>query len=499
MGDALDKISGEFKVRKEKLRKLQEENKDPFHITKFEFDYSSEYILKNFEKLEGKNVSLAGRIMSKRVMGNICFAHIQDFCGTLQCYIKKDSMDAENFRQFKKFDVGDIIGVHGEVCKTQAGEKSIKTSSIVLLAKALRPFPEKFHGLQDTDIRYRQRYIDLIVNEDVKKTFILRSKIITSIRSFLTNEGFLEVETPILSNKASGAFARPFQTHHNALDMDMVLRIALELHLKRLIIGGFEKVYEIGRVFRNEGVDTKHNPEFTLLELYKAYTDIEGMMDITERMIKNVYSSIFKDGELIYGDINISKPFAKITMIDAVNKYSGVNFNSINSLEQARAAAKENGIKFEDRHKIGDILNLFFEEYVEKNLRQPTFVTEYPIEISPLAKKCKHNPNFTERFELFIAGRELANAFSELNDPIDQRERFKEQAKLKQMGQEEICEIDEDFLTALEYGMPPTGGMGIGIDRIVMLLTNSNSIRDVILFPTLKSQNTSSTPNGSQK
>lgn len=486
MEDELNKVYGEVEVRKQKLLKLQEENKDPFAVTKFEVDYNSEYILKNFEKLEGKNVSLAGRIMSKRVMGNICFAHIQDFFGVLQCYIKKDSMDAENFKQFKKFDVGDIIGVYGEVCKTQSGEKSIKTSNIVLLAKSLRPFPEKFHGLQDTDIRYRQRYIDLVVNEEVKKTFVLRSKIINSIRLFLADEGFLEVETPILSSKASGAFARPFHTHHNALSMDMVLRIALELHLKRLIIGGFEKVYEIGRVFRNEGVDTKHNPEFTLLELYKAYTDIEGMMDITERMIKTVYRSIFKNGELIYGDININAPFAKITMVDAVNKYSGVNFNNITSLEQARSAAKERDITFEDRHKVGDILNLFFEEYVEKNLRQPTFVMEYPIEISPLAKKCKHNPNFTERFELFIAGRELANAFSELNDPIDQRERFKEQAKLKQMGQEEICDIDEDFLTALEYGMPPTGGMGMGIDRIVMLLTNSNSIRDVILFPTMK-------------
>ena len=481
-------VKDEFFVRKEKLKVLQEMNKDPFMNTKFDVSCNSKYILENFEEVKDKNHSIAGRIISKRVMGNICFAHLQDFYGSLQCYIKKDFMQEENFKEFKKFDVGDIIGVYGVICKTNAGEISIKTSKIVLLSKALRPLPEKFHGLQNTDLRYRQRYLDLIINKNVKDVFLMRSKILLEVRRFLDEENFVEVETPILSTQASGAFAKPFLTHHNSLDMEMVLRIALELHLKRLIVGGFERVFEIGRVFRNEGIDTKHNPEFTLLELYQAYTDVEGMMDITERMIKTVAKRVLNSNKIVYGDlkINLEDAFEKITMKEAVLKYSGVDFEKISSLESARSIAKEKGVEFNERHKIGDILNLFFEKYVEKNLIKPTFVLEYPVEISPLAKRCKQNLNFTERFELFIDGKEFANAFSELNDPIDQRERFQEQAKLKQMGDEEACEVDEDFLTALEYGMPPTGGMGIGIDRLVMLITNSESIRDVILFPTMR-------------
>ncbi len=481
-------VKDEFFVRKEKLKVLQEMNKDPFMNTKFDVSCNSKYILENFEEVKDKNHSIAGRIISKRVMGNICFAHLQDFYGSLQCYIKKDFMQEENFKEFKKFDVGDIIGVYGVICKTNAGEISIKTSKIVLLSKALRPLPEKFHGLQNTDLRYRQRYLDLVINKNVKDVFLMRSKILLEVRRFLDEENFVEVETPILSTQASGAFAKPFLTHHNSLDMEMVLRIALELHLKRLIVGGFERVFEIGRVFRNEGIDTKHNPEFTLLELYQAYTDVEGMMDITERMIKTVAKRVLNSNEIVYGDlkINLEDAFEKITMKEAVLKYSGVDFEKISSLESARSIAKEKGVEFNERHKIGDILNLFFEKYVEKNLIKPTFVLEYPVEISPLAKRCRQNLNFTERFELFIDGKEFANAFSELNDPIDQRERFQEQAKLKQMGDEEACEVDEDFLTALEYGMPPTGGMGIGIDRLVMLITNSESIRDVILFPTMR-------------
>lgn len=489
MSNNKEKLNGEVLARKEKLKVLREKGQDPFFITKFDVSCNTKQVVDEYEKFEGKEVSLAGRIMSKRVMGNICFAHLKDFFGELQCYVKKDCMEEENFKAFKKFDVGDIIGVVGEICKTNAGEISIKTFKITLLAKALRPLPEKFHGLQDTDLRYRQRYVDLIVNKDVKETFLKRSEILLQVRKFLREEGFIEVETPILSSQASGAFARPFLTHHNSLDLEMVLRIALELHLKRLIVGGFDRVFEIGRVFRNEGIDTKHNPEFTLLELYKAYTDIIGMMDITERMVKYVARAVLKKDEIVYGDlkIDLNKPFEKATMSDLVLKYTEVDFSKIKTIEEARKSAKEKGIEFEERHKVGDILNLFFEEFVEKNLKNPTFVTTYPIEISPLAKRCRDNLNFTERFELFIDGKEFANAFSELNDPIDQRERFEEQARLKQMGDEEACEVDEDFLTALEYGMPPTGGMGIGIDRLVMLLTNSESIRDVILFPTMKS------------
>lgn len=490
MSEIKGNVKNEISTRKEKLKNLVEKGKDPFIETSFSVSSTTNEIKENFEKFEGKVVSLAGRIMSKRIMGSICFAHLKDCCGELQCYIKKDCMEEENFKEFKKLDVGDIIGVVGEICKTNAGEISIKTTKIKLLAKALRPLPEKFHGLQDRDLRYRRRYLDLIVNDEVKNIFLMRSKILLEVRRFLEKEGFIEVETPILSSKASGAFAKPFKTFHNSLKMDMVLRIALELHLKRLIVGGFEKVYEIGRVFRNEGIDTKHNPEFTLLELYQAYTDVKGMMDVTERLIKEVAIKVLKKEELDYGDlkIDLNKPFEKATMVDLVFKYSGVNFNEVEDTESAKKIAKEKGVEFEERHKKGDILNLFFEKYVEEKLIYPTFVVSYPIEISPLAKKSKENSQYTERFELFIAGKEFANAFSELNDPIDQRERFEEQARLKQMGEEETCEIDEDFLMALEYGMPPTGGMGIGIDRLVMLITNSESIRDVILFPTLREQ-----------
>lgn len=480
--------SREVQQRNEKLKILKEQGKDPFSITNFKIDKNCKEILNNFENLNGKEISVAGRIITKRVMGNICFAKIKDFSGLLQCYVKKDCMQEANFKEFKKFDVGDIIGVFGEICKTKTGEVSIKTFKITLLCKALRPLPEKFHGLKDTDLRYRQRYVDLIVNDEVKQTFLKRSEIIWQVRNFLIKQGFVEVETPILSKKASGAVAKPFKTHHNSLNLDMVLRISLELDLKRLIVGGFERVFEIGKVFRNEGIDTNHNPEFTLLELYQAYTDINGMMEITENLIKTVSKNVLQKNELVYEDltIDLNKPFEKITMNDAVLKYSGVDFSKINSIETAREIAKEKGVEFEKSHKVGDFLNLFFEKYVEENLKMPTFVTEYPVEISPLAKRFQDNLNLTQRFELFIAGKEFANAFSELNDPIDQRKRFKEQAFLKSQGSEETIEIDNDFLTALEYGMPPTGGMGMGVDRLIMLLTNSKSIRDVILFPTMK-------------
>ncbi len=481
-------LGEQLKVRREKLKILQDSGQDPFSITKFDVTSSSRDIIDNFEQNEGKSVCIAGRIMSKRIMGKISFAGIQDFYGKIQCYIKKDCMDEENYNQFKKFDIGDIIGVEGEVCKTQRGEISVKTTKITLLAKSLIPLPEKFHGLQNMDLKYRQRYVDLIVNSEVRETFIKRSRIVSEVRRFLDNEAFVEVETPILNNQASGASARPFMTHHNALNMDMVLRIALELHLKRLIVGGFERVYEIGRVFRNEGTDTKHNPEFTLLELYQAYTDFEGMMDITERLIKTVAKNVVGTTQIEYGGekIDLDKPFSRISMTDSVFECSGVDFSKIDSLENAREVAKKHNIKYEQRHKIGDILNLFFDEYVEKSLIQPTFITDYPVEISPLAKRNPKNPKITERFELFIIGKEFANAFSELNDPIDQRERFEAQAELKKQGDEEACDVDYDFLNALEYGMPPTGGMGMGIDRLVMLLTNNDSIRDVLLFPTMK-------------
>ena len=481
-------LSDQVKVRLEKLNTLKQQGQNPFNKTKFEVSSNSETIRGNFEKLESTEVKVAGRIMSKRVMGKISFAGLQDGCGQIQCYIKKEILGDEGYAAFKKLDVGDIVGVVGEVCKTERGEISVQPTEIVLLAKALNPLPEKFHGLQNQDLKYRQRYVDLIINSKVRQTFLLRSKIISTVRAFLNNEGFVEVETPILASQASGASARPFKTHHNSLNLDMVLRIALELHLKRLIVGGFNKVFEIGRVFRNEGIDTKHNPEFTLLELYEAYTDFEGIMNLTERLIKFAANEAIGKLKFSVGEfeINLEEPFKRISMVDSVKTCSGVDFSEVDSLERARELAQAHQIEFETHHKIGDILSLFFEKYVEGTLVQPTFVTFYPVEISPLAKQCPDNESFTERFELFVAGKELANAFSELNDPIVKLERFEAQAKLKMMGDEEACDVDYDFLNALRYGMPPTGGLGIGIDRLVMLLTESESIRDVILFPTMK-------------
>lgn len=481
-------LSDQVKVRLEKLNTLKQQGQNPFNKTKFEVSSNSETIRGNFEKLESTEVKVAGRIMSKRVMGKISFAGLQDGCGQIQCYIKKEILGDEGYAAFKKLDVGDIVGVVGEVCKTERGEISVQPTEIVLLAKALNPLPEKFHGLQNQDLKYRQRYVDLIINSKVRQTFLLRSKIISTVRAFLNNEGFVEVETPILASQASGASARPFKTHHNSLNLDMVLRIALELHLKRLIVGGFNKVFEIGRVFRNEGIDTKHNPEFTLLELYEAYTDFEEIMNLTERLIKFVANEAIGKLKFSVGEfeINLEEPFKRISMVDSVKTCSGVDFSEVDSLERARELAQAHQIEIETHHKIGDILSLFFEKYVEGTLVQPTFVTFYPVEISPLAKQCPDNESFTERFELFVAGKELANAFSELNDPIVQLERFEAQAKLKMMGDEEACDVDYDFLNALRYGMPPTGGLGIGIDRLVMLLTESESIRDVILFPTMK-------------
>lgn len=481
-------LSDQVKVRLEKLNTLKQQGQNPFNKTKFEVSSNSETIRGNFEKLESTEVKVAGRIMSKRVMGKISFAGLQDGCGQIQCYIKKEILGDEGYAAVKKLDVGDIVGVVGEVCKTERGEISVQPTEIVLLAKALNPLPEKFHGLQNQDLKYRQRYVDLIINSKVRQTFLLRSKIISTVRAFLNNEGFVEVETPILASQASGASARPFKTHHNSLNLDMVLRIALELHLKRLIVGGFNKVFEIGRVFRNEGIDTKHNPEFTLLELYEAYTDFEGIMNLTERLIKFVANEAIGKLKFSVGEfeINLEEPFKRISMVDSVKTCSGVDFSEVDSLERARELAQAHQIEIETHHTIGDILSLFFEKYVEGTLVQPTFVTFYPVEISPLAKQCPDNESFTERFELFVAGKELANAFSELNDPIVQLERFEAQAKLKMMGDEEACDVDYDFLNALRYGMPPTGGLGIGIDRLVMLLTESESIRDVILFPTMK-------------
>ncbi len=484
-GENLDE---QMQVRFNKLNLLKQAEKNPFDVTKFEVDSNSGLIKSRFDELNETEVRIAGRIMSKRVMGKISFAGLQDFYGLIQCYVKKDCMSEENYREFKKLDIGDLIGVEGFVCRTERGEISVRTTRIFLLAKALKPLPEKFHGLKDPELRYRQRYVDLIVNPSVKRTFLLRSKIVSQIRNFLINRNFVEVETPILSSQASGASARPFLTHHNALERDMVLRIALELYLKRLIVGGFDRVFEIGRVFRNEGVDTKHNPEFTLLELYQAYTDFEGMMCLTEDLIRFVAKTAV--GKFVFSvdgvEIDFEKPFARVSMIESIAEKSGVDFSAIESLEEARRIAREHGIDFEDRHKIGDIISLFFEKYVEKTLVQPTFVLFYPVEISPLAKQSPKNSSLTERFELFVAGRELANAFSELNDPVVQRERFEQQAELKSQGDEEACGVDEDFLNALSYGMPPTGGLGIGVDRLVMLLTENESIRDVVLFPTLR-------------
>lgn len=477
------------KVRLDKLRTLQDAGQDPFVITKYNQTHHSKEIKDNFESLEGKTVSIAGRMMSKRVMGKASFCNVQDLQGNIQSYVARDSIGEEEYKAFKKLDIGDIIGITGEVFKTKTGEISIHASSLVLLSKSLQILPEKFHGMTNTDMRYRQRYIDLIMNQDVKQTFVNRSKIISTIRSYLDSQGFMEVETPMLVPNAGGAAARPFETHFNALDLDIKLRISLELYLKRLIVGGLEKVYEIGRVFRNEGLDTRHNPEFTLMELYQAYTDYHGMMDLTENLYRHVAKEVLGTTVISYNGVqmDLGKPFERITMVDAVKKYSGVDFNEIHTLEEARKVADEHHVEYEDRHKKGDILSLFFEEFAEEHLIQPTFVIDHPIEISPLTKKKPEDPDYVERFEFFMNGWEMANAYSELNDPIDQRERFKAQEALLAQGDEEANTTDEDFLYALELGMPPTGGIGFGIDRMVMLLTDSPAIRDVLFFPTMKS------------
>ena len=477
------------KVRREKLAELQQNGKDPFVITKYNQTHHSQEIKDNFGELEGKTVSIAGRMMSKRVMGKASFCNVQDLKGNIQSYVARDSVGEENYKEFKKLDVGDVIGIEGEVFKTKTGEMSIHASHVTLLSKSLQILPEKFHGLTNTDTRYRQRYVDLIMNPEVKDTFIKRSRIISAIRKYLDGQGFMEVETPMLVANAGGAAARPFETHFNALNEDLKLRISLELYLKRLIVGGLEKVYEIGRVFRNEGLDTRHNPEFTLMELYQAYTDYNGMMDLTENLYRHVAQEVLGTTKIVYNGIemDLGKPFERITMVDAVKKYAGVDWNEVETLEQARELAKEHKIEFEERHKKGDILNLFFEEYVEEHLVQPTFVMDHPIEISPLTKKKPENPDYVERFEFFMNGWEMANAYSELNDPIDQRERFRAQEEQLAQGDEEANTTDEDFLNALEIGMPPTGGIGFGIDRMCMLLTDSAAIRDVLLFPTMKS------------
>ena len=479
-----------LKVRREKLADLQANGRDPFEITKYDVSRHSQEIKDKFDELEGASVTIAGRMMSKRVMGKASFCHVQDLEGTIQAYVARDSVGEEPYKDFKKLDVGDIIGIKGEVFKTKTGEISIHASEVTLLSKSLQVLPEKFHGLTNTDLRYRQRYVDLIMNPEVKDTFIKRSKILSAIRKYLSGQGFMEVETPILVANAGGAAARPFETHFNALDEDFKLRISLELYLKRLIVGGMERVYEIGRVFRNEGLDTRHNPEFTLMELYQAYTDYHGMMDLTENLYRFVAQEVLGTTKICYNGIemDLGKPFERITMVDAVKKYANVDFNEIHSDEEAKALADEHHIEYEARHKKGDILSLFFEEYVEEHLLQPTFVMDHPIEISPLTKKKPENPEYTERFEFFMNGWEMANAYSELNDPIDQRERFKAQEELLAQGDEEANTTDEDFLNALEVGMPPTGGIGFGIDRMVMLLTDSAAIRDVLLFPTMKSQ-----------
>ena len=504
-------VSELLQVRRDKLKELQAEGRDPFHITKFDRTHKASDIKDNYTEeereitkrgseetekitarisaLDGQTVTVAGRIMSKRGMGKVGFVHLSDISGQIQLFVKKDVLGEEEYNRFKKLDIGDILGAEGEVFTTQTGEISVRATKLTLLSKSLQPLPEKFHGLVDTDLRYRQRYTDLIMNSEVKDTFIKRSKIISAIRSYLNERDFLEVETPMLVANAGGAAARPFETHFNALDEDFKLRISLELYLKRLIVGGLERVYEIGRVFRNEGLDTRHNPEFTLMELYQAYTDYHGMMDLTENLYRHVAQEVLGTTKIVYNGIemDLGKPFERITMVDAVKKYSGVDFNEITTLEQAREAAKKHHIEVEDRHKKGDILNLFFEEFVEEHLVQPTFVMDHPVEISPLTKKKPENPDYVERFEFFMNGWEMANAYSELNDPIDQRERFKAQEELLAQGDEEANTTDEDFMNALEIGMPPTGGIGFGIDRMCMLLTDSAAIRDVLLFPTMKS------------
>ena len=478
-----------IKVRRQKLADLQAAGKNPFEIMKYDVTHHSKEIKDNFEELEGKEVAVAGRLMFKRVMGKASFCNVQDLQGGIQAYVARDEIGVESYQDFKKMDIGDIVGIKGKVFATKTGEKSIHAEEVILLSKSLKPLPEKFHGLTDTDTRYRQRYVDLIMNEESKEVFIKRSKIISKIRSYLDGQGFMEVETPMLVSNAGGASARPFETHYNALSEDVKLRISLELYLKRLIVGGLEKVYEIGRVFRNEGVDTRHNPEFTLMELYQAYTDYHGMMDLTENLYRYLAEEVCGGTKIQYKDfeIDLGKPFERITMVDAVKKYSGVDFKEIKTLEEARAAAEEHHVEYEERHKRGDILNLFFEEFVEDKLIQPTFVMDHPVEISPLTKRKPEDPDYVERFEFFMNGWEMANAYSELNDPIDQRERFKAQEELLAQGDEEANTTDEDFLNALEIGMPPTGGIGFGIDRMVMLLTNSTAIRDVLLFLTMKS------------
>ena len=490
-----------IKVRRQKLADLQAAGKNPFEIMKYDVTHHSKEIKDNFEELEGKEVAVAGRLMFKRVMGKASFCNVQDLQGGIQAYVARDEIGVESYQDFKKMDIGDIVGIKGKVFATKTGEKSIHAEEVILLSKSLKPLPEKFHGLTDTDTRYRQRYVDLIMNEESKEVFIKRSKIISKIRSYLDGQGFMEVETPMLVSNAGGASARPFETHYNALSEDVKLRISLELYLKRLIVGGLEKVYEIGRVFRNEGVDTRHNPEFTLMELYQAYTDYHGMMDLTENLYRYLAEEVCGGTKIQYKDfeIDLGKPFERITMVDAVKKYSGVDFKEIKTLEEARAAAKEHHVEYEERHKRGDILNLFFEEFVEDKLIQPTFVMDHPVEISPLTKRKPEDPDYVERFEFFMNGWEMANAYSELNDPIDQRERFKAQEELLAQGDEEANTTDEDFLNALEIGMPPTGGIGFGIDRMVMLLTNSTAIRDVLLFPTMKSLDSDKKENRASK
>ena len=479
-----------LQIRRDKLTELQEAGRDPFVITKYDVTHHSSDIRDNYDELEGKEVAIAGRMMSKRVMGKASFCNVQDLKGGIQCYVARDAIGEETYKDFKKMDIGDIIGLKGTVFKTKTGEISIHASELVLLSKSLQILPEKYHGLTNTDLRYRQRYVDLIMNPEVKDTFIKRSKIISTIRRFLDAQGFMEVETPMLVSNAGGAAARPFETHFNALDEDFKLRISLELYLKRLIVGGLEKVYEIGRVFRNEGLDTRHNPEFTLMELYQAYTDYHGMMDLTEKMYRYVAQEVLGTTKIVYNGIemDLGKPFTRITMVDAVKQYAGVDFNEIHTLEEAREAAKAHHVEYEERHGKGDILNLFFEEFCEEHMVQPTFVMDHPIEISPLTKMKPGNPDYVERFEFFMNGWEMANAYSELNDPIDQRRRFAKQEEQFAAGDEEANHTDEDFLNALEIGMPPTGGIGFGIDRMCMLLTDAAAIRDVLLFPTMKSQ-----------
>ena len=487
-GTETQNINELLQIRRDKLKELQEAGRDPFVITRYDVTHHSGEIRSNYDALEGQEVSIAGRLMSKRIMGKASFCNVQDLQGNIQCYVARDAVGEESYKDFKRMDVGDIVGLKGTVFKTKTGEISVHAASVTLLSKSLQILPEKYHGLTNTDLRYRQRYVDLIMNPEVRDTFIKRSRIISSIRHYLDAQGFMEVETPMLVSNAGGAAARPFETHFNALDEDFKLRISLELYLKRLIVGGLERVYEIGRVFRNEGLDTRHNPEFTLMELYQAYTDYHGMMDLTENLYRHVAQEVLGTTKIVYNGIemDLGKPFARLTMVDAVKQYAGVDFDEIHTLEEARAAAKAHHVEYEERHQKGDILNLFFEEFCEEHMIQPTFIMDHPIEISPLTKKKPGHPDYVERFEFFMNGWEMANAYSELNDPIDQRQRFAQQEEQFAAGNEEANHTDEDFLNALEIGMPPTGGIGFGIDRMCMLLTDSAAIRDVLLFPTMK-------------